>query len=227
MIPRRSALLALTAALTLRQAHGQSAANQWFPLQGDEGHPVPNGRAPIELVEEIEDLRGAIWSGPPTAAVKLVEFYDYNCPWCRAASAARDGLRSTESDLRIGLVNNPILSPRSADAARVDLAVLKLAGAGASYRLHRRLFERPGPIGRDQALEAAAALGFDRAAVETLSGSAEIQATLQQQMSLAASLGIAATPSYVIGGATVLGYPGPKTLAGIVASARRCGLISC
>ena len=45
--------------------------------------------------------------------------------------------------------------------------------------------------------------------------------------SLAASLGIVATPSYVIGGATVLGYPGEKTLAALVSSARSCGLISC
>lgn len=221
-----AAALATSPRLSLAVA-GPSASNQWFAVRGDDGRPVPNVRAPVELVEEIDDLPGAIWAGPPSASARLVEFYDYNCPWCRAAEKARDALRTAEPDLRVGLVNNPILSPASAEAARIDLAVLRLGGAGASYRLHRRLFGMPGRIGRDRALEAAVDGGADRAEVERLSSSAEIGDMLRRQLSLAASLGIVATPSYVIGGATVLGYPGPRTLAALVASARTCGLISC
>lgn len=204
-----------------------SAANQWFPVTGDDGHPVPNGRAPAELVEDIEDLPGAIWAGPPSASVKLVEFYDYNCPWCRAADRARDALRAGDPDLRVGLVNNPILSPASVAAARVDLALLTLKGAGASYGLHSRLFAMPGRIDGERALDAATAMGVGRGEIEALAGSAEIGAMLARQQGLAASLGITATPSYVIGGATVLGYPGERALGRIVASARSCGLVSC
>ena len=39
--------------------------------------------------------------------------------------------------------------------------------------------------------------------------------------------GIVATPSYVIGGAALIGYPGPQTLARVVANSRECGTISC
>lgn len=209
-----------------RPASGQ-AANQWFGVVGDDGHPVPNGRAPIELVEEIEDLPGAIWSGPATSAIRLVEFYDYNCPWCRAAQRTRDELRRDHRDLRVGIVNNPILSPASAAAAKVDLAVLKLKGAGASYGLHRTLFATPGRIDGARALEAAVSLGADKAELEALASSAGIGETLGRQMRLAASLGIAATPSYVIGGATILGFPGSKALARIVADTRTCGAIAC
>lgn len=230
MFDRRTVLATMAAVLAApARASGTegSAANQWFRVRGDEGHPVPNLRAPAELVEEIDDLEGAIWAGPRPAAVQLVEFYDYNCPWCRAANASRDALRRSRQDLRVGLVHNPILSIGSAQAAKVDLAVLKTHGAAASYALHDRLFSLPGRIDGPRALETAAALGHDRAAIEKTADSPEIAGMLRQQMRLAASLGINTTPSYVVGGAVVLGYPGPRSLATIVADAARCGAIAC
>lgn len=231
MIERRSVLAAL-AALPGLAAAGPSralaqAANQWFAVTGDDGHPVPNTRAPIELVEEIEDLPGAIWSGPASASVKLVEFYDYNCPWCRAAEAVRDELRRANPDLRVGIVNNPILSPGSAQAAKVDLAVLKLGGAKASYALHQRLFAQPGRIDGPRALDVAAVGGIDRTELERVADGPEVREMLVRQMRLAASLGLAATPSYVIGGAALLGYPGPESLKRVVEATRRCGTIGC
>lgn len=204
-----------------------SAANQWFAVIGDDGHPVPNARAPVELVDDIEDLTGAIWAGPRPAAITLVEFYDYNCPWCRAAEATRDGLRRERTDLRVGLVNNPILSAASAEAAGIDLALLTMAGAGASYALHRRLFETPGRIDRARALDAAAGLGHDRVKLEAAAASPEIAATLARQMRLAASLGLTATPSYVLGGASVLGFPGPRSLSRMIENVATCGAIAC
>lgn len=228
MIDRRM-FLAAGATVLASPAAGTagSAANQWYPVRGDEGQPVPNLRAPAELVEDIDDLKGAIWAGPASNSVQLVEFYDYNCPWCRAADAARDQLRAARSDLRVGLVNNPILSVASAQAAKIDLAVLLKYGAAASYTLHKKLFSRPGRIDGPRALETVAALGHDRQEIEKIADSRETGALLRQQMQLAASLGINTTPSYVVGGAVVLGYPGPKSLATIVSNAASCGSIAC
>ena len=231
MIERRSVLAAVVALAGLAPARPSralaQAANQWFAITGDDGHPVPNTRAPIELVEEIEELPGAIWSGPPSGAVKLVEFHDYNCPWCRAAEAVRDELRRANPDLRVGIVNNPILSPGSVQAAKVDLALLKLKGAKASFALHQRLFAQPGRIDGPRALDVAAAGGIDRAELERTADGPEVREMLGRQMRLAASLGLAATPSYVIGGAALLGYPGPGTLKRVVEATRRCGTIGC
>ena len=230
MIGRRG-FIGAAGALLLPAAAGaqtpRAAANQWYPVRGDEGQPVPNQRAPAELVEEIEDLKGAIWAGPQSGGVNLVEFYDYNCPWCRAAEKARETIQRQRKDLRIGLVHNPILSLGSVQAAKVDLAVLKLRGAGASFALHTKLFSAPGRIDGPRALETAAALGHDRAEIERIADSPEITEYLRAGTRLAASLGINATPSYVVGGAVVLGYPGPKTLAKLVADTATCGSIAC
>lgn len=204
----------------------QSAANQWFAVRGDDGHPVPNARVPVELAEEIEDLPGAIWGGPASSSAVLVEFFDYNCPWCRKSAGDVDDLLRGR-DLRIGLVNNPILSPGSAQAAKVELAILKLKGAEMAHRFGSRLFSATGRIDGPRALDVAGNLGLDRAAIEATADGPEIGATLRRQMRLAADLGLVATPSYVLGGAAVLGYPGPKALGRMVANTRTCGTISC
>lgn len=230
MIDRRTmmwgaAAAGVTAAFA-PSARAQSAANQWFAVTADDGHPVPNTRVPVELAEEIEDLPGALWGGPASASAILVEFYDFNCPWCRRGAADLDALMNGR-DLRVGLVNNPILSPGSAQAAKVGLAVLNLHGAEAAHRFGSRLLASKGRVDGPKALDTVSESGLDRAAIERVADGAEVATSLRRQMRLAADLGLIATPSYVIGGAAVLGYPGPKALARIVANTRTCGTISC
>ena len=236
MIDRRRLLGSTAAAATLSLAPASAqvsaaevgaAANGWFALTSDDEKPVPNLRVPVELSEDVEDLQGAVWGGPASASVTLVEFYDYNCPWCRGANADRAALMRADPDLRVGLVNNPILSPGSAQAAKVELAVLRLKGAGAAYALHEHLFGAPGRIDGPRALDAAVALGFDRAETERVADGSDVRGTLGRQMRLAASIGLSATPSYVVGGAALLGYPGPATMRRVVANTRLCGNVTC
>jgi protein-disulfide isomerase len=210
------------------RARAQSAANQWYEVTGDDGHPVPNQRAPIELTSELDDMPGVIWGGGGSSpAVTLVEFYDYNCPWCHQTATVLMELMAANPDLRVGLVNNAILSPTSAQAAKVALAVLKIRGAKATHALHQALYALTGRVDGNRALDVAATLGADRAEIERVADSAETGAILKRQMGLAASLGLVATPSFIVGGAAVLGYPGPKALARIVADTRRCGTVAC
>jgi protein-disulfide isomerase len=200
---------------------------QWYPLVGDHGRPVANTRLPVELTSEVDDLPGAIWLGAGSRALTLVEFFDYNCPYCRAAVPDVQVLLEAKPDLRLGLVNNPILSPKSLEAAKVELALSLLGRPASVYGFHRRLFERKGTIDGMKALEVAEALGAPRAKVEELAAGPDVQGMLSEQMRLAASLGLAATPSFLIAGTGVLGYPGPNALRDIVDAVRRCDRISC
>jgi protein-disulfide isomerase len=228
MIMRLAGVTLLGTAGLAARAEAQSAANQWYELTGDDGHPVPNQRAPVELTSELDDMPGVIWGGGgPSPAVTLVEFYDYNCPWCHQTASILTELMQANPDLRVGLVNNAILSPMSAQAAKVQLAVLQTKGAKATHALHQALFALTGRIDGPRALDVAARLGADRAEIERVADSAETGAILKRQMGLAASLGLVATPSFIVGGASVLGYPGPKALGRIVADTRRCGTIAC
>jgi protein-disulfide isomerase len=203
------------------------APDSWFDLLDDSGRPVANLRVPVELTDEIELLRGAIWTGAQDPDVTVVEFYDYNCPWCRKAAGDLKQLKQDRPGLRLGLVNNPILSPQSVDAAKIEIAITKMQGKATAARLYEALFARRGVIDGERALDAAESLGLSRAEIAEAARAADVAEALDVQTRLAASLGMAATPSFVIGGTGVLGYPGPRTMARMTASARECGQIVC
>lgn len=215
--------------VALSQLPGVARAQSdgWFDIAGDDGKPMANTRLPVELTSEIEALPGVIWIGASSRAVTLYEFYDYNCPYCRVAATDLHKLVSARPELRVGLVNNAILSPGSVQAARVEAALLSLKGPQPAYELHRRLFARPGRRDGLQALALAEELGASRREVEALAGSDGIGKMVSAQRDLAANLGLAATPSFVAGAAGLLGYPGPKTLDRIISALDECGEAIC
>ncbi|MFN3671785.1 MAG: DsbA family protein [Bosea sp. (in: a-proteobacteria)] len=202
-------------------------ADSWFDIAADDGKPVSNSRLPVELTSEIETLPGVIWAGSSSKAVTLFEFYDFNCPYCRVASGDLHTLMAAHPELRIGLVNNAILSPGSVQAARIEAALLVLKGPEAAYDFHRRLFAMPGRADGARALKLGEGLGVARAELEAVADSERIGKMVSAQRNLAANLGLAATPSFVAGGAGLLGYPGPKSLARIVTALDECGEVVC
>jgi len=212
------------AAPTRADAQG---SDQWFPITGDDGKPVANLRQPVELISEVEALPGTIRVGSKQADAAIIEFYDYNCPFCRKAARDVKDLLAADRGLRLGLVSNPILSPQSKDAAKVELAVLKLRGSKVAYEFHERLFRVPGRIDGEKAIGVATAIGLERGELVRATSHAEVLAAIEDQLRLAASMGLAATPSFLIGGAGVLGYPGPKALARMIGSERKCGAVTC
>jgi protein-disulfide isomerase len=204
------------------QGYGQA-----YKVDSDEGRPVANTRLPGEIVGEIPGLKGVTYVGPAEAETTLYEFFDYNCPYCRKAASDMVSLAESDPTLRIGLVNNPILSPQSAQAAKVALAVQRKLGSAAAWSLYRTLLAGRGTIDGTGALKAAAKLGVPSAELETIGDSEEVRLALKAQMRMAADLGLAATPSYVLGNTGLLGHPGAKSLARMIAATRRCDRIAC
>ena len=90
-------------------------AGSLFPFTSDDGRQVYNYRLPSGL--STEGLPGVIWAGAASPDVILVEYFDYNCPFCRKAAGDLDRLMTRSPGLRLGLVNNPILGLGSMQAA--------------------------------------------------------------------------------------------------------------
>jgi len=221
----RSLVAGLGAGLSgraLAQSYGQT-----YKVDNDEGRPVANMRLPGEIVGEIPGLKGVTYVGPADAETTLYEFFDYNCPYCRKAAADMESLTGSDPTLRIGLINNPILSPQSAQAAKVVLAVQRKLGSASAWSLYRTLLAGRGTIDGPGALKAAAKLGLPAAELETIGDSEEVRLALKAQMRMAADLGLSATPSYVLGNTGLLGHPGATSLARMIAATRRCDRIAC
>lgn len=219
----------LTASLGLAIA-GPAAAQsygQTFKAENDEGRPVANMRLPGEITGQIQELRGVTYVGPREAEVTLYEFFDYNCPWCRKAAADLTALAASDPALRIGLVQNPILSPMSAQAAKVSLAVQRKLGSAAAFAFYGQLLATKGQIDGNKALDIGTKLGIARAELEAIADSEAVREALRAHRDVAANLGLTATPSYVLGNTGVLGHPGVKSLARMIAAMRRCDQIAC
>ncbi|GGH19889.1 hypothetical protein GCM10007036_23090 [Alsobacter metallidurans] len=227
ILDRRSFLVGATLAAIpgLVAAQGQ---NQWLKLKGDEGQPVGNARLPVELVSQIDATPGRITLGSSSPDVVLAEFYDYNCPWCRKAAQDIGALVETDADLRVLLIGNPILSPASKDAAAVEAAVQNLAGDEVAGRFHQRMFAEAGRADRAKAVRIGAETSGKAAAdLDRLAASPQAKAQVDGQLRLAANLGFIATPTFVLGGLGVFGYPGPRTTSQMIAALRKCGEVGC
>ena len=113
VISRRQALAVLVASGGALSAPGVPAqsTDQWFAVTGDDGKPVPNMRLPVEVASEIDELEGAIWVGSPSREITVVEFFDYNCPYCRNAMPDLHGLCGTCRIFGSGSSTTPFSHP--------------------------------------------------------------------------------------------------------------------
>ena len=159
--------------------------------------------------------------------VTLVEFFDYNCGYCKRALTDLTDLMKDDSKLRVVLKEFPVLGPGSQEAAQVAIAARMQDKSGKKYfDFHQRLLSGRGQADRARALAAAKEAGFDMAKLERDMASPEVKATIEENMKLAEQLGLNGTPSYVVGSDVVVGAVGLEALKGKVKTAR-CTTASC
>jgi protein-disulfide isomerase len=165
--------------------------------------------------------------GNPTGNVTFVEFFDYNCPYCKRAMDDMLTLLEHDPNLKIVLKEFPVLGPGSAEAASVAIAVHMQDKTGKKYlEFHKKLLGARGQADRANALAAAKDIGMDMARIEKDINGPEVKATLEESMKLADALGLNGTPSYVIGENVVVGAVGLPALQEKINTAR-CGKTSC
>jgi protein-disulfide isomerase len=219
MTDRRRVAAGIAALAGALAVGGARAAS--LPLASDDGSPMRN-----TILADAEALRRAATAqrfGPADADVVIVEAFDYNCGYCRAAARDLDGLVRADQRLALVPLHLPILSPGSVDAARVEIAVLRRHGAEAARSLHVALLEARGFVDGAKARAIATDLGVSPSEAEIAAADGEVAA----QRALAGRHGLRITPSFVIGDVAFVGWPGRPTIERFVASARRCGRIVC
>ena len=164
--------------------------------------------------------------GNPEGAITMVEFFDYNCGYCRRAVADMMALIETNPDLRIVMKEFPILSDGSVQAARISVAIKDLDPA-KYLQFHQELFSRPGTADSAKALSVAGDLGLDVEALKTAANTPGVSDNIDEVRKLAELLGISGTPSYIIGKEMVPGALGYDALQKKVEAMRECGEAVC
>ena len=159
--------------------------------------------------------------------VTFVEFFDYNCGYCKRAMADMLDLMKTDPKLKVVLKEFPVLSEGSVEAAKVAVAVRMQDPSGKKYLdFHQKLLGGRGPADKARAMAAAKDAGLDTARIEKDIASPEVRATIEENFKLAEAMGMNGTPSYVIGKQVVIGAVGLDGLKEKIGLAR-CGKATC
>jgi protein-disulfide isomerase len=165
--------------------------------------------------------------GNPSGDVTLVEFFDYNCGYCKRALADLRTLMKSDPKLRVVLKDFPVLGPESVEASRVSLAVKQQLSGEKLFDYHTRVMETRGRVNGERAMQVAKDMGLDMARLQKDLDHAEVRAALQENVTLGDKLGLTGTPAFVIGDEVVSGAVGLEPLRKIVASTRQCGKATC
>lgn len=164
--------------------------------------------------------------GDAEGDVTVVEFFDYNCGFCRRGLADMEYILDNDTNVKFVLKEFPIFGPNSAAVHTVAMAFHSLAPE-KYYDFHVDMMRQEGQIDEAQALEIAAAHGMDMDALNASMANPHIIDSFRQTDSLATGLGITGTPSYVIGDEVVVGALGKDVLIEKIDNFRKCGSTSC
>src|SRR5205085_10250122 len=155
----------------------------------------------------VKDNSDAIFNSPrqvvagnPQGDVTFVEFFDYNCGYCKRAMTDMFDMIKADPKLKVVLKEFPVLGPGSVEAARVAVAVRMQDRTGKKYtEFHQKLLGGRGQADKARAMAVAKEVGLDMARLEKDMASDEVKATLEESLKIAEKLDLNGTPSYVIG----------------------------
>jgi len=183
----------------------------------------------------VKENAAAIYNSPrhvtlgnPQGDVTMVEFFDYNCGFCKKAMADMMDLMKADPKLKFVLKEFPVLGEGSQQAAQVAVAVRMQDKTGGKKYLefHQKLLGGRGAADKARALAVAKEVGLNVAQIEKDIASAEVKATLEESFKLAEALGLNGTPSYIVGPDVVIGAVGLPMLQERINFAR-CGKAAC
>jgi protein-disulfide isomerase len=175
-------------------------------------------RTIAERGEEILNDPAAPVGGNPSGDVTVVEFFDYNCPYCRRVAPTVVELGQADPDLRLVYKEFPILGPGSQFAARAALASRRQGKYGP---FHNALMQATEQVTEETVMAIARDVGLDTEQLTADMRDPAIQDAIGRNLQLANALGITGTPSFIIGEEVVPGAVDLSTLQSLITRARR------
>lgn len=217
--------LALAAGIDAREQKAIEAIVRDYILKNPEIIPEA-----VEILQNrqqasaIDSMRGQIekpfagtaFAGNPNGDVTVVEYYDFNCGYCKQTERDVARLIAEDKNVKVVFRELPILSETSNDAALMALAAAK---QGKYYAFHKTMFAtgRPTP----STIQAAAnEVGLDMAAARAFIATPEAKSEIQNNIETAQKMRFTGTPSWVVGNQTQVGAVGYDGLKELIAQAR-------
>jgi protein-disulfide isomerase len=192
-----------------------------------EAQQVAQAGAVKETRQSLLNASHSYVVGNPSGDVTLVEFFDYNCGYCKKALADVQSLMKSDPKLRVVLKDFPVLGPDSVEASRVALAVKNQLQGQKLLDYHVKVMDTRGRVNGERAMTIAKEMGVDMGRLQKDVESAEIRNALQENMALGDKLSLSGTPAFVVGETVIPGAVGQGPLKKLVDNVRQCGKASC
>ena len=165
--------------------------------------------------------------GNPNGDVTVVEFFDYNCGYCRKALGDVQALIKDDPKLRIVLKDFPVLGADSLEASKVAMAAKLQLKADKMFDFHTKLLESKGRVTAERAIAVAKEFGADVEKLKKDAQGPEVKAALAENVGLGDKLGLSGTPAFIIGDEILPGAVGVEPMKKTVIDIRNCGHASC
>ncbi len=204
----------------------QEAMNELEKRQ-TENEKIAQAKAVTELMPALSQSARSTVIGNPKGDVTLVEFFDYNCGYCKTALNDLVKLVKDDAKLRVVIRDFPVLGPESVEAALVAVAARQQFSDAKYLEFHQKLLESKGRVGKDRALSVAKDLGADVAKLNKDIDSTDTKNLISETMTIADALRLQGTPAYVVGNEVVFGAVGYDALKSAIENTRRCGKAKC
>ncbi len=144
------------------------------------------------------------FTGNPDGDVTLVEFFDYNCGYCKRALPDIVKLVDEDSKVRLVLKELPIFGEDSEAAAKGALAAMK---QNKYFEMHQKLYSESGKADKEKVLKVAGELGLDVDQLQKDMESDDVKKGIEEARDLAQKLGLQGTPLFLIGDKVIPGAP--------------------
>lgn len=181
---------------------GGLAASSALALSGAGARAQQEGparRVPYELTQEALSLDGAAFVGARRPDVVMIEFFDYNCPYCRRSAQDMATLLREDASLGYVLVNFAVLGAPSVEAARIALAFSAIYGHERYAAFHAATYAGRGVIDGQRAFDAAVSVGAEPEPLLAFADSDAVTGAMTAAVSVGDRLGFVATPSFLVG----------------------------
>ncbi len=165
-------------------------------------------------------------AGDPNGDITVVEFFDYNCGYCKRGLTEIQKLIQSDKKVRLVFVELPILSKGSDEAARAALAAKR---QGKYWEFHQAILTSKGQANEAVSLKVAEALGLDMAKFKVDMAGDDVKAELEKMKALAKKMGINGTPHFLVGDKSIPGAPEDlhDQLQTLVSEFRKTGCTTC
>ena len=179
-----------------------------------------------ENAKEIYRNADSPVAGDPNGDITVVEFFDYNCGYCKRGLPEVQKLIQADKKVRFVFKELPILSKGSEETARAALAAKR---QGKYWEFHQAMLSAKGQANEASSLKAAEALGLDVTKLKADMASDGVKTELDAMKALAKKMGINGTPHFLVGDKSIPGAPEDlhNQLEALVGDFRKSGCSTC